>query len=158
MADLQIPSITDARIKELLGHIRPCVRDARGDLCFILPVDARRCSFVWSPKLDEAAKGLSVLAKIHTLHIFSYPAFFKPSIAEVLAQIPLWLVDKVGAFETCGPETMHEMYEEHEMLNAGYHVAETTLYGLIEAQPEIKPSADTSWWNRLDGIESDESL
>ena len=74
------------------------------------------------------------VARIRTLHTYAYYGFFKPSIAEVLAQIPSHLVDSVIAFETKGPGDADDLNDDRSALNAGFHAATTILYG--EAQPE----------------------
>lgn len=131
MAEYNIPKIAPKRITELLKQIRPCVR--RDDkLHFIQPVDPRKVAFTWDPKLAGEAPEMPIIGKIRTLHTYGYHGFFKPSIAEVLAQIPEDLLPNVGAFETNGPETASDLDREREALHAGFHVAETILYGRVE--------------------------
>lgn len=58
-----------------------------------------------------------------------YYGIFKPSIAEVLAQIPEELIEQTVAFETIGPADADALNKERDALNAGFHVATTRLYG-----------------------------
>jgi hypothetical protein len=54
---------------------------------------------------------------------------FKPSIAEVLAQIPEEHLEQVLAFEIVdSPNNVDDLNAEREALNAGYHIATTRLY------------------------------
>jgi hypothetical protein len=102
-----------------------------GELYYIMPVNARGIAFPWSPKRDVLAEGLIEIARITTLHTYAYHGFFKPTIAEVLSQIPEEYLGQVIAFETHGPETADDLNSEWELLNEGYHVAETILYGKL---------------------------
>ena len=100
-----------------------------GGKYFIKPVNVRDVAFTWNPKRDKKAKGLRFLRDIRTYHTYAYYGFFKPSIAEVIAQIPQELLDQVVAFEIIKhPETAADLHEEQKALDAGYHVATTRLY------------------------------
>lgn len=64
-----------------------------------------------------------------SFHTYGYYGFFKPSIGEVLAQIPADLIEMVRYFEIIeSPETKDDMAKEPEAFYAGYHVAKTRLY------------------------------
>lgn len=124
-----IPKISDERLRELHKRIKPVVRFANKDLFYIEPVDLRNIAYTWDPKPADKAMGLKTLCDITTYHTYSYYGFFKPSIAEVIAQIPEEHLQKVVAFEIVGkPETASDLNREHEALNEGYHVATTRLY------------------------------
>jgi hypothetical protein len=97
-------------------------------LFFIKPVDLKNVSFIWSPKPTKEARGLKKLQVITTYHTYGYHGMFKPSIAEVLTQIPQDLTGRVVAFEVKGPETAEDLNKHPVELNEGFHVAETTLY------------------------------
>lgn len=122
-----IPAITNARLAELAARIKPLVRKD-GLHYYIEPCELRSMSFLWEPVFAEPARGLKMLVQIRTLHTFGYYGFFKPSIAEVLSQIPAELIDAVRAFEVEGPQDAAELNRESEALNAGFQVATTTLY------------------------------
>lgn len=104
-----IPEISDERLAQLHARIKPVVRGARRSngaawhdgLFYIQDVDLRGESFTWDPTLTESAEGLRELARIETTHTCGYYGFFKPSIAEVLAQIPVEFLDRCVAYE-CG--------------------------------------------------------
>jgi hypothetical protein len=154
----RIPKISDEKIAELSGRIRPVVRlarttvhtsggngstlfvwaeldrngtlspDKRGMLHYIKPVDPRSIAFPWEPVSDGVATGIEPVAEITTYHTFGYQGLFKPSIAEVLAQLPAELPDDIVAFEVIGPESTSDLNKHIEELNEGFHVAETILY------------------------------
>ncbi len=123
-----IPEISDATLNELFKTIKPVVR--RGNhLYYIEPVNLRNIAYTWDPKLTKKAVNLKKLRTIKTYHTYGYYGFFKPSVAEVIAQIPKDDLDKVVAFEIIeSPDTVDDLNAESAALNAGYHVAKTQLY------------------------------
>lgn len=124
-----IPEVSNEYVFDLAKRIKPVVEFSSKGKHYIKPVDLFRIAYTWEPKPAKRAKGLKPLCDITTYHAFGYQAFFKPSIAEVLAQIPAEHLDKVVAFEIVkGPETADDLNGELEALNAGYHVATTRLY------------------------------
>ena len=115
--------ISDERLEELLQRIKPVVRHHDGELWYIKNVHPRRHSFTWDPKVTTKAGNLEQLARITTYHTFAAPVFFKPSVAEVLAQIPPRYVHATAAFEIpTGP-----MYQ-YIKTSRECHKAKTTLY------------------------------
>jgi hypothetical protein len=124
-----IPDISDEELAKLYRRIKPVIRFWKLGLWYLWRQDLRTVAYTWSPKIKFPAFFMKPLKDITTFHGFGYHGFFKPSIAEVLAQIPADLVDKVVAFEIIeSPETVDDLNRESEALNAGYHVAVTRLY------------------------------
>ena len=66
----------------------PVVQFARKGKRYIKPVDLFGIAYTWDPKPAGKAKDVKPLCDITTYHTYGYYGFFKPSIAEVLAQIP----------------------------------------------------------------------
>lgn len=66
-----------------------------------LPRDLRRTAYTWDPEPEPGgmAEGIEQYAHIITYHTFGAPSLFKPSVAEVLAQIPEALIETTVAFE-----------------------------------------------------------
>ncbi len=120
--------LTDQQISEMLESINPVVRKD-GALYFIEPVDPRTQSFIWSPSFTDEAAGLTEISQILTLHSFGYQGFFKPSVEEVLAMIPVDLLPSVKAFEVFGPADVDDLNRQSPAIDAGHHVAVTVLYG-----------------------------
>lgn len=124
-----IPDLSDEKLTLLAAKMRPVMRDAKGMLRFIAPVDLRNVAFTWQPVVFRERADLVQVATIRTLHTWGYPAFFKPSIAE--AQIPSGMEDVVVAFEVVGPRAVSDFYVDEETrraFDAGFHTAKTTLY------------------------------
>ncbi len=128
-ATFSIPPITDERLAQLVTRIRPVVRGGSNALHWIKPCDPRGEAFTWDPKRLGRAQNLVKHATIRTLHTYGYYGMFKPSIAEVLAQIPEALLEQTVAFETTGPRDAAALNDDSAALNAGFHVATTVLYG-----------------------------
>lgn len=120
-----IPTKTDAELKALVVKTQPLVR--QGDQLWMIRLpDLRNVAFTWSPVCTESPVGLVEVARITTLHGYGYYGFFKPSIAEVLCQIPAGL--DADFFEVNGPDTAEDLNREHLALNEGFHVATTIFY------------------------------
>ena len=98
-------------------------------LFWIKEVDPENIAFTWEPKAAGVASGLKKIGSIITYHTYGYYGCFKPSIKEVLAQIPKELLAKVCAFETV-------MYSDdiNGLLTPDqeYHKGKTTLYAMEE--------------------------
>ncbi len=120
-----MPEVDDERLAALAERIKPLIRVSNGKLFHIEPVDLRRMAYTWSPKVTVEAEPLEAIATVDTLHSYGAPVFFKPSVAEVIAQIPEEVVDTIAGFSLEGPL---DMGRENAALQAGYHVARTTLY------------------------------
>lgn len=97
----RIPEVSSGELGYLVKKIKPLVKK-QGKLSFIAPVHPRDTAFNWSPTFTGPAPKLTKVADITTYHEFAAPAFFKPSLAEVLAQIPVGLRKEVDAFAIMG--------------------------------------------------------
>lgn len=127
-----IPELPRERIMELSLRIRPVVTYGKNGPFYIKSVDLYQVAYTWEPVPVRRAYGLKVLCDMKTYHRFDYCGFFKPTLAEVLAQIPEAYVEKAIAFEIVSqPKTSDDLNTDREALNAGYHVATTRLYGSI---------------------------
>ena len=120
-----ILEISADRVAELLTRIKPLVRQGE-QLCEIELPDPFKVAFTWDPVVTKPVdeRELKWLKVITTYHAAGYIAFVKPSIAEVLAQIPAELLDDVYAFEletaSAEPVTAQDFYG---------HRIQTVLYG-----------------------------
>lgn len=105
--------ISDEKLSSLLARIKPVFDFPNKGKCYIKPVDPRKVSYIWDPTPDGSAKGLKSLCDIDTYHAFGYYGLFKPSIAEVLAQIPEDKLDQVVAFEIVNqPRTASDLNDQ----------------------------------------------
>lgn len=131
---MKIPVISDARLAELASRIKPAGRKTEnGPLHYILPGDLRNEAFQWSPQWRGKVVNPVKMATVRTFHTYGYYGFFKPSVAECITQIeadlsPEMLAQAV-AFEVRGPSDAKALNDEAAVLNAGFHVATTIVYG-----------------------------
>ena len=120
-AAIEIPRISYEEMKARVARIKPVVLH-EGALHYIAEVDPVSIAFTWSPVPTSEATDLILVREITTYHTYGAPVFFKPSIGEVLRQIPTDLLDTVTAFRTeldgNGVET----------IVGEYHRARTTLF------------------------------
>lgn len=75
-------------------YIKPIV-----DGYYIEEVDPYKTSYIWDPVKTKKAKNLKAIGVINAYSTYSYPTFFKPSVAEVIHAIPEQHLDSVIAFE-----------------------------------------------------------
>lgn len=96
-------------------------------------------SYAWSPKPLCKAPKMTKLTEISTLHTCSFPLFFKPSEAEVLAQIPEDLIDKVNAYEIY----VTDINAANITTDDGqHHIAQVRLFKLADGETEPKEIKD----------------
>ena len=123
-----IPVLSVERVAELFKHIKP-VYEFDGVKRYIKPVALHTVAYTWDAKPAAEAVGLIPLTDITTYHKWGYYGFFKPSIGEVLRQIPEDLLEQVVAFEIVdSPKNSEDLNKNLTELNDGYHVATTRLY------------------------------
>ncbi len=127
-----IPQIPESQTRKLAERIKPVVEFPWFGKCYIWRVDLFSVAYTWAPRPLFWAWRLKPLCDITTYHSWSYYGFFKPSVAEVLSQIPAEHLDRVVAFEIVGrpvwAEDMTKDKESKVAFDAGYHVATTRLY------------------------------
>jgi hypothetical protein len=128
-----IPQCEDSELLARLHRVQPLVRDEGGKLKAILLdemfhdiANARNYSYLWNYMLPTDPGELVEVAQVQTLHTFGYLGLFKPSIAEVLCQMPSDL--DADFFEVVGPNTSVDLNAERDAVNAGFHVATTIFY------------------------------
>ena len=121
--------ITDEKLQSLLARIKPVFDFPNKGKCFVKVDDPRGVSYVWDPTSIGSVTGLKPLCDITTYHTFGYYGLFKPSVAEVLAQIPEDKLNQVVAFEIVNqPRTSSDLNAQIDAINAGFHRATTRLY------------------------------
>lgn len=143
-----IPKISSVVLHELARRIKPVIsflKDGVSTRYYIKEVSLSSVAYTWDPVKTEVAEELVVLGQIITYHTYGYYGFFKPSIAEVLAQIPEKYLGVVCAFEIVAqPQTADDLNENIAILDAGYHVAITQLYGKKGAHHENSTQSGTT--------------
>jgi len=122
-----VPEITEEKLRYLIQKIVPVVRENNKLYQIIIP-DLRNIAYTWDYKITEECNNLKEVKRIKTHHYCGYYGLFKPSIAEVLAQIPEDLIDKVNAFEIIS-DVCSGTDDEIKIFKEGNgHLATTILY------------------------------
>lgn len=126
-----IPDVPRERLIKLFKTIKPTKEYSGDGLHYITGVDIFNNEFLWYPVKGDKAFKLKDLGTIKTYHRIPDQGHFefKPSIAEVLSQIPEEVESIVTAFRVI-PDSYKKMpvLLELEALKNGYHIAETVLY------------------------------
>ena len=125
-----VPEITEEKLMCLVYKIIPVIR--KGNKLYLIELpDLRNTAYTWEPKITKESDTLEEVTRIKTNHYCGYYGFFKPSIAEVLAQIPEDLIGKIDAFEIIG-DIDSGTDTEVKIFNEGNgHLATTILYKKI---------------------------
>jgi len=124
-----IPEVSPERLAELAKRIRPVVRFPFLGKCYIRSVgDLCHEVYLNNPMPARPAWNIKPLADITTYHTPDrgygpWDDFFGPTVAEVLAQIPAELLNRVVAFEILDDDE-----EPHPPNGNGLQVATTRLY------------------------------
>ena len=116
-----IPTLKKDDLLSRAFRIKAVAENDKGKLHFIKPVDIENTAFTWDPKLEDEAISLKPLQNINTIHDYGAPSLFKPSINEVLAQIPADVLDRVTAFST-------DVDPRQFTPGGSHHLGLTTLY------------------------------
>lgn len=128
---LSVPSISDELLNKLMTQIRPVIQ--RNDTLFYIEhVHPRQDGFNFIHSIAGEANNLEEIVTITTFHRYGASHFFSPSIAEVMAQIPVGYIDQLVAFKTDIETANISAWPEvaREALQGGFHMAYTTLYKL----------------------------
>jgi hypothetical protein len=128
---MKIPVLPKTQLDALAAQIRPLVRGLDGNAYPIEPVDLNNVSYTWDPKLlPTPVTNLNSLGEFRCLHGYGHPSLFKPSIAEVLRQIPASMLEGATYFEMVKkPGNLDDMKEDREAMDAGFHVSTIRVYG-----------------------------
>lgn len=91
--------ISDEELEFRMRKMKPAFM-VDGKLTFMVVPHPRDVSFTWEMIPLETAVRWREAGRIETHHRCGYIGLFKPSIAEVLAQVPSYLLEQANAFET----------------------------------------------------------
>lgn len=136
----KIKQLPDNELKRRLTFITPIVTDEEDKKTRPLltqSVDFWRTAFMWSPQLgdpiDLKATTLWDVARIETHHTCGYIGLFKPSLGEVLSQIPEDLVEDITHFETLMSDDVVACYQ-----NGDGHRTVTRLYSTYDSSERMR--------------------
>lgn len=143
MKELSIPVISDEELMRRYLKIKP-VTNVNGKKYWLRNYsidEMRNASFLPKRIADISTPVGEALSNhthydFHCLHTFGYPGFFKPSVAEVLAQIPQDVYEQyvIDAFEIIDiPTSVDDLNKFWNATKQGFHVSVVRLY--IRANP-----------------------
>lgn len=155
----EIPEMSIEEISKWYATIKPIVHK-NGTPCYLRKLSEKELTntaYTWLKEHTDYTEyaeyvdfdELSVLTDIKMLHRWGYYGYFKPSVGEVIRQIPKELLEKVIAFEIIsGPVGMNSIYNAE--LNAGFHVSIVRLY---QAKSDTnKAATPIDYWPTADSI------
>lgn len=133
---ISIPKMPPDLFREMVGRIKPIMRKTndRGDFdgpTFHIedPKHPDDVSYTWDPVYLKEAKGLEEIARFECLHRYGYYGMFKPSVGEVIRQIPAEHREAAQYFQiTKQPEGAADFAKHQAAFDAGFHTSEVTLY------------------------------
>lgn len=138
---IRIPVMEDDEITKWYETIKPIVNYKTDETLKLNSVYLRplteeelsNISYTWLTKENYADEvdysKLSVLADVKMLHSWSYYGYFKPSVGEIIRQIPKKMLEKVVAFEIIySPDDWSDFNLFKEEFDESYHVSVVRLY------------------------------
>ncbi len=141
MFNVSIPKLSQEEIMNRYAKVRPVMtKDGKlHPLKEYTPHEIMKTSYYWEREKDvlpEAAEYLVPIpnSEFYCLHTYGYYGLFKPSVAEVLAQLTDEQLLRADAFEIiAGPETANDFNKDEISAIAfknGFHVSTVRLYAL----------------------------
>lgn len=132
---LEIPEIDDNRLKELYQLLKPIV--TIDEMKYLLREftlqELRNQSYIWNRHEDKRdvvdPNKLETVDDFLCLHTWGYYGLFKPSIAEVLSQVPESVIEQANTFEIIeSPETREDVFKYKEVIDNGFHLSKVRAY------------------------------
>lgn len=132
----EIPTMSKDTIAKWYSTIRPIVHEGN-KFTFLRELSSQEisgCGYTWLNDPKDYAETvdfskLSFFADVKMLHGYGYYGLFKPSVGEVIRQIPADMLEKAVAFEIIySPMTAADFEQFREEFDAGFHVSIVRLY------------------------------
>ena len=118
-----VPDITEEALQALVKRFTPLFRDEEGVIWKMKIPHLRTSAYTWDPVLTEKVE-FEIVAEEQTDHYANFIGYFKPSIAEVMSQIPTDLPEECNAFYTDTDSAV--------IYSVGNGHAATTVFGVIK--------------------------
>ena len=125
--------INDSELRARFRNAKPLYRDKKTTQLYLLKISEslttlRKQAFTWKPELSNpVAEPIEAIMTIDTYHTSPGLVFFKPTIAEILAQIPDSLLGEKIYFEVRLPD-LDGSANNQKFIKFGFHNAKTTFY------------------------------
>lgn len=133
---IEIPKMSEGTIEKWYSTIKPIVHEGN-KFTFLRELSSQEISgsaYTWFNDPEDYAEDvdfskLSFLADVKMLHGYGYYGLFKPSVGEVIRQIPEDMLEKAVAFEIIySPVTAADFEQFRTEFDAGFHVSIVRLY------------------------------
>ena len=123
----EIPQISDTELMKRYYTIKPISMVAYLNNLTIHDIKTTIFTNIFDSSDIVDYSKLSILTDIKCFHSVGYNKRFAPTVAEILSQIPEYLLEKAIAFEiVAGPIGANNIYQE--IFKARYHVSIVRLY------------------------------
>jgi len=166
----EIPTMSEATIRKWYSTIRPIVHQG-SNFTFLRKLSNKELSgvaYTWLDNPKDYAENvdfskLSFLADVKMLHTYGYYGLFKPSVGEVIRQIPADMLEKAVAFEIIySPVTWADFEQFKAEFDAGFHVSIVRLYknkdDTIEAVEPIGVFSNEPVWRPATAYPTENSV
>ena len=134
---LVIPKIDDKTLAGFYRLLKPIV--TIDEVKYLLKEfsleQLRDISYIWDRNEDKRdvvdSNKLEPVEDFLCLHTWGYYGLFKPSIAEILAQVPEKTICEANVFEIIEkPETRADVFRYPEVVDNGFHLSKVRSYKL----------------------------
>lgn len=132
-----LPEIDDDELRKLYKTLKPIVTIE--EIKYLLKEfsleQLRNQSYIWDAERDKREivepEKLEIVDDFLCLHTWGHYGLFKPSIAEVLAQVPDYVVKEANTFEIIeSPQTREDVFRYPEIIDNGFHLSKVRAYKL----------------------------
>ena len=166
-----IPTMSNEEILKWSQNIKPivCYNGDRRYLRELSIEELTKHSYLWLKSPEDFSETvdfskIGILADVKMLHSYSYHGFFKPSVGEIIRQIPEELRNVTVAFEIIySPYGQPDFDIFKDEFNQHYHVSIVRLYqnygiGVSEATKILEYPTKTSCLPMLMEVEKFKKL
>ena len=132
---IKIDYISDNALKARYKKIKPIVK-VNGKTYTMREFTFKELSnqsYIWNKSIDKRdpikKDSLKVVEDFVCLHEYGYYGLFKPSINEVLSQLPKKSIEEAEFFEIIeSPKTRPDVFKYSAVVNGGYHASVVRTY------------------------------
>jgi len=145
----RIPKLPTEELLRRAGLIKPVILRDQTYFEWKSKSDPINHSFTWEYECGKQVNvGRPIFTTI-TFHSWGHPSLFKPSIAEVVAQIPDQILDQVKAFHL-----EEDDMDVYHCLPDGYHFTKTKFFGeyeVVNFGPRLSREEKQRQWDAAGG-------
>ena len=132
---IEVPEIDDETLAYLYSKLRPIISvyQTKYLLKKYKLMQLRSCAYTWGMHHELLRpipeNKLEVIEEFPCFHTYNSDQLFKPSVAEVLAQLPPKTIREANAFEIVErPKSIDDMLKYPEVYGKGLHLSKVKSY------------------------------